>query len=549
MRLESLLQTQTVQIAGLSDLLAKIAVGDIVRARILEISSGEALLKLFDGTELKALLPSDLHIEEGNTVDFKVTAKNDSQVFLETIKNQATNNKIDIQNLLAKLSIEANEKNLEIAKELDANGITLSRQAFDKVHELLKNNPELNAEKAVFFYKNNFVPKDNDITSLSRLMEGKMKLSAALQDLYDEIVRSADLHTLEKLSNILGKQIPVPKNNVEILPQDQKTPELSASKEQSSIDSLKITDIDKNTIGALKITDLDEKTVDAFDRLIKYAIDNKDLPEKELNSAVEKFIQRERTLETLFKPEIQIKVAEIIKSTVNEVLNKPLSANEIPEQDNIFKQIIDKTVNTGKGSAIIKRFFEDAAIDLKPDTDIPSETKRVFKKIYDSLETVKNNLSSDTTGKEIASKIESLQNDLKFFSDLYRYSSYLQMPISIFGKELTGELYILKKSRSRKTIDPENISAFLSLDTQNMGRFEAMVSLKKKDISINVILEDDMTVDYFKENFKELYEKLQNKGYRLTDVRYRVTKEDTTLLNADKVFKSIQEIKKIDIKI
>jgi uncharacterized protein (DUF342 family) len=96
----------------------------------------------------------------------------------------------------------------------------------------------------------------------------------------------------------------------------------------------------------------------------------------------------------------------------------------------------------------------------------------------------------------------------------------------------------LTNASKRKRIDPGNVTVFLSLDTKSLGLVESLISISKKNISLNMRVESGEIIDLFKERFQELYNSLEEMGYRLVDIKYRVIEEKVNLLNVNKVLDS-----------
>ncbi len=75
-----------------------------------------------------------------------------------------------------------------------------------------------------------------------------------------------------------------------------------------------------------------------------------------------------------------------------------------------------------------------------------------------------------------------LESNMNFIDQLNNYSSYVQLPLSIFSKNTTGELYMLKKGSKARKLDPSNITVLISLDSNHMGRIDTLLSINRKDV-------------------------------------------------------------------
>lgn len=93
MKIEGFVGNLDISTANVTDVLGRLAVGDIIRAKVLNIVANELMLKLFDGTTFSANSLSSLDIEQGDTVDFVVKNNSNNQLVLETVKGNDYNQK------------------------------------------------------------------------------------------------------------------------------------------------------------------------------------------------------------------------------------------------------------------------------------------------------------------------------------------------------------------------------------------------------------------------------------------------------------------------
>jgi len=127
----------------------------------------------------------------------------------------------------------------------------------------------------------------------------------------------------------------------------------------------------------------------------------------------------------------------------------------------------------------------------------------------------------------------------------------VQIPLSIFNKSTTGELYMLKRGSKSKKLDPSNVTVLISLDSNNIGRIDTLLSIDKKNISTNFRLENSDVFKVLKENHKMLYTSLIEKGFRLVDFTYRLMNEPISIINFESEAKKefIKSPNNIDIMI
>ena len=206
----------------------------------------------------------------------------------------------------------------------------------------------------------------------------------------------------------------------------------------------------------------------------------------------------------------------------------------------IFKiQGNEAASNQVNSSASSLKNFEDAVKNLQSlfvkidqNSDEINPVK-LYRNMDNALATLKNSIQQLPIGmKEAAMNIASnLESNVNFINQLNNYSSYVQIPLSIFNQNTTGELYMLKKGSKSRKLDPSKITILISLDSNNIGRIDTLLSVDKKNISTNFRLESSEIFDALKENHKPLYTSLLEKGYRLVDFTYRLMDEPLNIVN------------------
>lgn len=244
-----------------------------------------------------------------------------------------------------------------------------------------------------------------------------------------------------------------------------------------------------------------------------------------------------------------IPLLESIKSQVENMQGKSgLSGEEFSAAKFIAKEIntlilkiaghADNIEQTNNSTPVHKN-FEEAVSHLKS-LVIKVDQKsgeinpvKLYHEIDSALQVLKTSIQQLTYSvREAAVNIASnLENNINFINQLNSYSSYVQLPLSIFSKNTTGELYMLKKGSRARKLDPSNMTVLISLDSSNIGRIDTLLSVDNKNISTNFRLEKSDVFQVLKENHRELYKGLLEKGFRLVDFTYRLMDEPINIVN------------------
>jgi hypothetical protein len=108
---------------------------------------------------------------------------------------------------------------------------------------------------------------------------------------------------------------------------------------------------------------------------------------------------------------------------------------------------------------------------------------------------------------------------------------YMQLPVVLGEERKAAELYLFKRKGGRKA-DPGNVNILLALDLENMGRWEALINFKNKDVSIQMDVGGAAEKDFFMQHTVLLHDLLAEAGFKLVSTDIKYTEKETTPLTA-----------------
>lgn len=186
---------------NVADLLGRLDTGDVIKAKVLEITSSEIALRLFDGSVLKAAALEGLEAKVGQTLTLAVTSKNEGTLFLETVKDTSqlsSTNTDTLKKMLESFKIKPDVKNMELAAEFMKAGNTATASQIYKAAGLMERFKGLNAEKAAFISSKGLQTDQVKLELLIKLLNGDIKLGEQLKELQV---------TLNNTSRTFGKSL------------------------------------------------------------------------------------------------------------------------------------------------------------------------------------------------------------------------------------------------------------------------------------------------------------------------------------------------------
>ncbi|MCX7710390.1 MAG: flagellar hook-length control protein FliK [Clostridia bacterium] len=528
MRIDGVSQGQ-LNISNLSDILSRLNVGDVVRAQVLEIASNELILKLFDGSRIAASSLTEVDAKAGDFVNFTVKEKNDQKLLLETVKTpKMVDPDLDVKKQLITLNLKPDELNLQIAKEMSKQNLPISKDLIDKAVDSLLKFKNLTPDKAVFLVANKVQVNENQISKLTSLVEGKIKIGAEIESLIKELSASSDPQISKNIENLkeFSAHFKDSAQAEKAAPNEKQTPENLVKMINYELKELlpKLAEQLKQPLDLKQILLQIENVIKAGNK------NQEDTDEKLLQALKSADLDIEK-LPLDAKKEISLLIRELSSRL-----------KQYHKADNSTADVNGKETALEKDS--VPKALENSFVKVNKDAH-PEDMNvhKLYKDLLSKIETIRENLQQNNTqnNRELMHKLDNLESNIKFISEINNFNSYVQIPLNMNNNNTTGELYVLKRDSRRKKIDPENATMFISLNTENMGQVDSLIGINKKNVSVNMRVEEQSIIDFVKQNHKALYERLQQKGYKLVDFKYRLIEEQASVLNINSLAKKETE--------
>ncbi len=188
---------------------------------------------------------------------------------------------------------------------------------------------------------------------------------------------------------------------------------------------------------------------------------------------------------------------------------------------------------------------------LSPEGQTGGIMKKMADKIPWELKTLKSQLNqTDIKNKELCLKsVDQAIKQTELSESAMRFE-HVQIPLATRnGEYRTAELFVFRRQGGQKHTEGESMSILVALDTQHIGRVEAMVRDAGGGISIEFRLEQPDIADGFKRDSASLIQAIEAAGYRLTGLRFAGLEKRTTVLNAGDMMDAGAAPSGIDVRI
>ena len=173
-------------------------------------------------------------------------------------------------------------------------------------------------------------------------------------------------------------------------------------------------------------------------------------------------------------------------------------------------------------------------IFLRPEEQMGTEMKKTAAEMPWVLKMLKSELiQTDIKNKELCLKsVQQAYKQVEVAENVMRFE-HMQIPVAARdGEYRTAELYVFRRKGGHKSADETGVCILVALDTQHIGRVEAMVREADGGILLEFRLEQPGRAEGFKRNSASLVQAIEAAGYRLKGIRFAGLEKRTTVLNA-----------------
>lgn len=133
---------------------------------------------------------------------------------------------------------------------------------------------------------------------------------------------------------------------------------------------------------------------------------------------------------------------------------------------------------------------------------------------------------------KVSNALEKPMDNVRFMDTLNNVFPYIQLPLKFNERNSHGELYIFKNGRT-KSNPGEVQSVLLHLDMENLGSTDIHMELKSRSLNMHFYANDDISLRALSDNFDELREALEAKGFIISSKFSVRTEEETTSAMAE----------------
>lgn len=544
---------------------ASLQKGDIIKATVIAQNEGTVTLKSEGGMVFFAKINSDCALSVRDEIEFAVTSHAQDKVILQVLSIESAPRKaVVIPSALLQLGLEKDQtaaKILQIFKSMDrmpTAGTIAKAVAMCDEHGI-------DARTAVFFAANGKEFSDNSAQAYTSLTNGDTtgKSLYEIADAAANLIFDADPAGLtEPAVQKSGMQTSVSEQKI-IASHTNAGVFESTDKHEDMLKYLKNTNIQKTDSEASLQNNHSVKDLpsgagpDTSNAVGKQSAPNTQSygqanQTAAINNNEESALNAQHKLDTAAEMQQQTADAFDLESKTALPQNrglftntsiKPTSSHEpAPDSvDSAYDTVKSAAADTGSEPArkmltelsnrLISLFLE--LDDKLNGAEIKKNTEKVMHQIAELEQMAENH---EIKEEAVNNSISKTVNQLNLTQDLNRMVC-LHIPVHMNSYD-SAELYVYKRANRDKSVDSENTSILIGLNTEYLGRVETLMRVEQRNISLTFWLEDEPMIAEFKASSNMLVKALSDMRFSVIETKVAKLKAHTTVANAEEVLAS-----------
>ena len=460
--------------------------GQVLSVRVLTSENGNAQLKTQEGNIFSAKLEGDVVLLPGTKALLVVSDLRDGALVLKINPDSAllqTKDGAGMQETMAHLF--ADKQLAPFARQLAALNLQFTQDTVLRMRDILKQAPQLSPEKAAFMAAENIPPEAAE--SLFHQAKTGKTLEALIQHI--------QLAAASKEQN-QAQQPTVPTENPTV-PQEPNAVAKTPSEPNQN-------------------TPMTLETQSAERIKVEMQVPQQAQEQLATGERVDDVRPQQLPLDRTTVIDSRTKLPELVQSAMSNAAGV------------VHAGTVDMSVKK------LEQFLE--TLFAKPDNnsdEVGFQLKKTRDELHERLVQFERELiKADVNQKPaILEQTQKLLDHVRILDNIEQFQ-YSQLPVILNGEKQTAELYIYKKKKGSKKIDPDDVKILLALELTQLGHIESFICVKGKEVSLRIQVSQANAETAFKTNTIGLYKLLDQVGYKLTNTTVICSKEETSVESA-----------------
>lgn len=450
---------------ALLDMLKGLSNGETFIAKVMSADENSYVIQTENNITINAKSREGVTLTPGKNVIFEVNKFSNDTFSLRPL-NTNINTEMTSMSALKEAGIPINNRSLEMTERLMEYGSPIDRNSLLESYREVVMNPTAPVKYIVDLEKMEIPITPRNLVSYEAYLNMENSLWEGILDISDKLFDSFSNSNMNTNNDFdfFSKVLAFIDETNETLPIEERSNLLD--------------DLANNLREFQKVSKTGSANAEGFENLWQNIAD---LNESEIDSFMKPSNQ------SFQRSAVEIKDTFFAKTELKEA----------------FKNIIEKT------------FAEHFSLPVEENIDKPA-VKDLYKRLF--LETGKLTKAIEELGAKdspVGISVSNLSSGIDFMNSLNNFIPYVQIPFRSEGNVKAGELYVFK-DRSKALSKDGELSAFLHLDTKNLGATDVYIKMKDFRVSTNFCLENEESLRFIEENIGLLNKRMDEKGYNLS---------------------------------
>jgi predicted transcriptional regulator len=487
-------------------------VGEKFLARVIELNkeSQSVLLKLLDGWKFSADIENPSDISKNKLLKFQVDGFENGKLKLKIVgKNQKSpdNIKDAIASFIKEKSLDLSNSDYEVIKSMVKYEIPLTKENISNIKSLVEFMDKIKTdtrEEDSFIQKyllsRNITPDSSEGENVTKVLKkffNNLK-KIDIKDVLTFIENNIDMNSenIESFNRVFKKSSTIYKKINDLSKAFKLDTNKLQSSSKSSIDTfINTKEKNENYVNILqKNIDKTYKNADTSE----IAPVKDDIGEKQVKKDTVEPIKNQQDKG---KVNIEKDISDRFKSVKNQ--------EEIPSSIDVNKGL---NVPEKNSNLVLKNLINNIANNIKEQINL--KTHEMEDTINKVMQNTDDKSSNNTVNSDAINILNNNMNDFRIFNTISNSYYYMDLPFQ-FNNNNYGFKFIIKDDRKRgKKIDSTNVKIAASISTKNLGIVDAYLTVKDKNMDINIKSEKKF-INFLKAYGEKILESLSDLGYNI----------------------------------
>lgn len=474
---------------ALFDLLNGLSSGDTILGKIVSSDEQSYTFITENNVTVNAKAQNGIVLEKGSQILFEVSKSNDSTISLRPLSTNLNASEM-ASSALKQAGLVVNARTIEMTIRNMEYGNPIDRHSLQESFRDVALNPEVPVKYIVDLQKLGIPRTEDNFSQYEAYLNMKNAVSESFMEIADAVSQGFAEKIVSSLSNGEANtgNLTFAERFVAVVRGEMPMEALFSAPEPANSDAVSLHELVLALDNLLK-GDTSEKTVSQGEKGDPQSLE---IIKNENGESVEKPGSQTETLnksdallpKNAVGSNISTEAAVVLKAEVKDFLDK------------IFKDVLlgrfTKSTEELSENPEVKELYKQ----------LYSDTKRLTKAIEDVF----------PKESQAYAAVAKLNSNIDFMDSLNSFIPYVQIPFNSDGTAKAGELYVYKNKHSLSSKDSE-ITAFVHLDTKNLGPADVYIRLKDDRVSTHFTLDSEENLDFIMNNIDFLNKRLSDKGY------------------------------------